>query len=157
MATRQFTLSVTGLSSLILKRIRQVLPTPSGYTELQTRSINGVAISSAGSTQVLNLTIDTVMTQAEFSLFEEYLFEQERDGNRGNITVTNEYTPVNTRWSTINSRSQVGSAQTTHGSITQYFVSYPALIIVASDFWEVAGENNLGQWKNVTFDIEELI
>lgn len=158
MATRQFTLSLTGLSDLVVSRVRQVVPAFTGQTAAEERSINGVVMSTSGSTQALNLTIDAAMTQAEFALFEEYLFEQERNDNRGNIIAKNEYTRVNARWSTINSRTQVaGSAQTTHGNITQYFVQHPALIIVASDFWEVAGENSQGQWRDVVFEIQELI
>ena len=157
MATRKITLTLAGQDNLVIERIRTVLPTPGGFTSISRRSINQVAIATAGSTQTLNLTIDCVLTQAEFALFEEYLFEQDRNGQRGNIVARNEYTPVNTRWSTINSRSQVGSAQTTHGSITQYFVQHPCLIVVSSDFWQIAGENNQGQWRDVTFEIEEVI
>lgn len=154
---RKFTLILTGLSNLEINRIERVIPKADGFTQLQQRSTNQVAISANGTTQTLNLAIDAVMTQADLALFDEYLFEQERNGKRGLIQLRNEYTPINTRWSTINSRTQFGSAQTTHGAITQYFVQYPILLIVPSDYWEVAGEDSSGQWRNVQFEAEEII
>lgn len=157
MAIRKFTLSLTGLPDLAIERIRRVQPTPQGFTGNTERSINGVLLATAGVTQTLNLTIDAAMNQSDFALFADYLFEQERNGNRGNILVNNQYTPVNSRWSTINSRQQIGAAQALHGSIAQYFVRHPALIVVSGDFWDVAGENNEGQWKNTIFEIEEII
>lgn len=155
--TLKFTLKLASvLDDLVLSRVNNVVPDADGFTQSGTRSINGTAQATYRTSQWLNLVIDATLNQSEFALFEEYLYEQENNDNRGNIVLRNEYFPVNTRWSTINSRSQVGSAQTLHGSVTQYFVEYPILLTVPLDYWEVAGQSSRGQWKLVKFTATEI-
>ena len=155
--TLKLSLSGGGLDELTISRIQSLIPNQIGQTTVPRRSINGIAQANFRASKPLGFAVDALMTQAEFALFEEYLYEQELDSNRGNLLLSNEYTPVNDRWSQLYERVQIGSAQTTHGTIDQYFVRYPVLLIVPSDYWEVAGTNNRGQWKLVKFETEELI
>lgn len=153
----KFTLILSGQSNIILDKTPGQLfaPAQQGFTEESGTNIQGISITTSAAIQPLDLEFDVALNNAQFATFQQFVYQQEKGSQKGDIILRNEWYRVNANWAAVNNRSTVGSPITVAG-LSQSYIQYPILLILPTDWYEPLGRSSLGQWWGVKFTAKEL-
>jgi hypothetical protein len=153
----KFTLILSGQTDIVLQHSagRLFAPAQLGFTDSTGTNLQGISLVGATTIQPLDLVFDAALNEAEFARFQQFAYQQEKGGQKGDIVLRNEWYRVNANWASANNRSTVGSAVTV-GGISQSYIQYPVLLLLPEDWFEPLGTNSGGQWWSVKFTAKEL-
>jgi hypothetical protein len=157
MAQAQFTLTgITGLSNLVFFRVppgarRLFTSSAQGNVEVTEFSSLGYPIAVSTGVKPFRIGLQTVITSSELALFRQYQYEQDSNGERGNLRIRNEAFRINEDQLALGNRTQVGSALAKDGINTYFYESY-VLMLVPGDYYEPLS----GDYFVLTCDFLEL-
>jgi hypothetical protein len=164
MVQQQFTLrGIDGLDPLVVYRVppgssQLYVGDSLGNSEIDGFTNLGYPIVRSTSVKPNDVTIQTVMTDEEKVLFDEYLYEQDSNDQLGDIIVRNEAFRINERHTTLGNREKnfTGSTALVVGGVNTWFYEYYALVIVPGDYKATLGQVSGSNRNLVKFGLNEL-